>query len=180
MIACTVVVDRVKRKVEREGFEPSKANAGRFTVCSLWPLGHLSPAWSRWPESNWQPTDYKSVALPLSYTGSRKHSKKFARIQRTPCPLARNLLPTSVRYNVSSRCSRLQTSYMAIAPATEALSDSTPRRCGIDACRSQVPSTNGRSPVSPPRTSTGRGGRSMANRLRPPRGVKAMLQQPTR
>ena len=55
--------------VEREGFEPSKAIAGRFTVCSLWPLGHLSPAWSRWPESNWQPTDYKSVALPLSYIG---------------------------------------------------------------------------------------------------------------
>ena len=23
-----------------EGFEPSKASAGRFTVCSLWPLGH--------------------------------------------------------------------------------------------------------------------------------------------
>ena len=58
--------------VEREGFEPSKAYAGRFTVCSLWPLGHLSPAWSRWPESNWQPTDYKSVALPLSYIGPRR------------------------------------------------------------------------------------------------------------
>src|SRR5215831_13643860 len=57
--------------VEREGFEPSKAYAGRFTVCSLWPLGHLSPSWSRWPESNWQPTDYKSVALPLSYIGPR-------------------------------------------------------------------------------------------------------------
>src|SRR5262245_51001201 len=51
--------------VEREGFEPSKAYAGRFTVCSLWPLGHLSPLQSRWPESNWQPTDYKSVALPI-------------------------------------------------------------------------------------------------------------------
>src|SRR5208282_1562194 len=24
---------------------------------------------SRWPELNWQPTDYKSVALPLSYIG---------------------------------------------------------------------------------------------------------------
>ena len=24
----------------REGFEPSKAEAGRFTVCSLWPLGY--------------------------------------------------------------------------------------------------------------------------------------------
>ena len=27
--------------VGREGFEPPKAYAGRFTVCSLWPLGHL-------------------------------------------------------------------------------------------------------------------------------------------
>jgi uncharacterized protein YajQ (UPF0234 family) len=26
--------------VGREGFEPSKAEAGRFTVCSLWPLGY--------------------------------------------------------------------------------------------------------------------------------------------
>ena len=30
------------RMVEGEGFEPSKANAGRFTVCSLWPLGYPS------------------------------------------------------------------------------------------------------------------------------------------
>ena len=29
------------RRVGREGFEPPKAYAGRFTVCSLWPLGHL-------------------------------------------------------------------------------------------------------------------------------------------
>src|SRR5579884_2251469 len=28
--------------VERGGFEPPKASAGRFTVCSLWPLGNLS------------------------------------------------------------------------------------------------------------------------------------------
>ena len=27
--------------VGREGFEPSKAYADRFTVCSLWPLGYL-------------------------------------------------------------------------------------------------------------------------------------------
>jgi hypothetical protein len=30
--------------VERGGFEPPKAVAGRFTVCSLWPLGYLSVA----------------------------------------------------------------------------------------------------------------------------------------
>ena len=29
--------------VEGEGFEPSKAYAGRFTVCSRWPLGHPPP-----------------------------------------------------------------------------------------------------------------------------------------
>ena len=28
--------------VEEEGFEPSKYKYGRFTVCSLWPLGHSS------------------------------------------------------------------------------------------------------------------------------------------
>src|SRR5258705_4124390 len=28
--------------MERGGFDPPKAFAGRFTVCSLWPLGHLS------------------------------------------------------------------------------------------------------------------------------------------
>jgi hypothetical protein len=28
--------------VERGGFEPPKAFADRFTVCSLWPLGNLS------------------------------------------------------------------------------------------------------------------------------------------
>src|SRR5512143_3527569 len=71
--------------VEREGFEPSKAIAGRFTVCSLWPLGHLSTTWSRWPESNWQPTDYKSVALPLSYIGSQQ-SGKMSGIQGTRFP----------------------------------------------------------------------------------------------
>ena len=60
------------RKVGREGFEPPKAYAGRFTVCSLWPLGHLPlnhnfskivlP--SHREDSNLRPTDYKSVALP--------------------------------------------------------------------------------------------------------------------
>ena len=28
--------------VEGAGFEPAKASAGRFTVCSLWPLGNPS------------------------------------------------------------------------------------------------------------------------------------------
>ena len=43
--------------------------AGRFTVCSLWPLGYpsscITKCWSwRW-DSNPQPADYKSAALPV-------------------------------------------------------------------------------------------------------------------
>ena len=44
---------------------------GRFTVCSLWPLGNLSIAaadkrrWSRRWDLNPQPADYKSAALPI-------------------------------------------------------------------------------------------------------------------
>jgi hypothetical protein len=40
----------------------------------------LSSLWSRWPDSNWQPTDYKSGALPVELhrhrnlsVGSRRH-----------------------------------------------------------------------------------------------------------
>ena len=33
-------VAKAGKMVVGEGFEPSKAYAGRFTVCSLWPLGH--------------------------------------------------------------------------------------------------------------------------------------------
>ena len=50
--------------MEGGGFEPPKAYADRFTVCSLWPLGNPS-IWSwRW-DSNPQPADYKSAALPI-------------------------------------------------------------------------------------------------------------------
>ena len=38
---------------------------GRFTVCSLWPLGNSSILnWSWWTDSNPRPADYKSAALP--------------------------------------------------------------------------------------------------------------------
>jgi hypothetical protein len=37
----------IEVKMEREGFEPSKASADRFTVCSLWPLGYLSINYQR-------------------------------------------------------------------------------------------------------------------------------------
>ena len=47
----------------------SEVSDNRFTVCPLWPLGN-SPiyCWSWWTESNHQPADYKSAALPLSHT----------------------------------------------------------------------------------------------------------------
>ena len=51
------------------GIRTSVGSAGRFTVCSLWPLGNPSSqktynqSW-RW-DSNPQPADYKSAALPV-------------------------------------------------------------------------------------------------------------------
>ena len=39
----------------------------RFTVCPLWPLGNSPFYWSFMSESNQQPADYKSAALPLSH-----------------------------------------------------------------------------------------------------------------
>ena len=51
--------------VDRGGFGPPKSGDDRFTVCSLWPLGNLSIYWSWRLESNPQPADYKSAALPV-------------------------------------------------------------------------------------------------------------------
>ncbi len=49
----------------------TEVSDNRFTVCPLWPLGK-SPIccknWSWRTESNHQPADYKSAALPLSHT----------------------------------------------------------------------------------------------------------------
>ena len=44
-----------------------EGRAGRFTVCSLWPLGNLTTTllkWCRLSDSNQPPADYKSAALP--------------------------------------------------------------------------------------------------------------------
>ena len=52
---------------------------GRFTVCSLWPLGNLPKnikLWSWWWESNLQPIDYKSIALPSWATPAQRFLKK--------------------------------------------------------------------------------------------------------
>ena len=55
-----------------------ESSANGFTVRPLWPLGNPSKLfWSWWRESNPQPADYKSAALPLSHT-SIKYLKKLA------------------------------------------------------------------------------------------------------
>ena len=53
--------------VEGDGFEPSKA---QLTDLQSAPFGHsgIPRYWSWWRESNPQPADYKSAALPLSHT----------------------------------------------------------------------------------------------------------------
>ena len=45
----------------------TESSANGFTVRPLWPLGKPSIFWSWWRESNPQPADYKSAALPLSH-----------------------------------------------------------------------------------------------------------------
>ena len=47
-----------------------ESSANGFTVRPLWPLGNpsINKYWSWWRESNPQPADYKSAALPLSHT----------------------------------------------------------------------------------------------------------------
>ena len=65
--------------VEREGFEPSKAKAARFTVWSRWPLGYLSTI-------NWQNG---------AGDGTRTHDLRFTK------PLLYQLSYSSIP---SSRC----------------------------------------------------------------------------
>ena len=52
----------------RRWIRTTEGDASRFTVCPLWPLGNSPIFWSWWRESNPQPADYKSAALPLSHT----------------------------------------------------------------------------------------------------------------
>ena len=78
---------------------------GRFTVCSLWPLGNLSiwlgyystvlknvqafltEKWSWWWDSNPQPADYKSAALPIEL---HQHKASF--------PVALKIIYKTVRF----------------------------------------------------------------------------------
>ena len=54
--------------MDGEGFEPSKASPADLQSA---PFGHsgIHPYKSRQSESNQQPIDYKSIALPLSHVG---------------------------------------------------------------------------------------------------------------
>src|SRR5215213_6082886 len=97
----------------------SVGEAGRFTVCSLWPLGHTpghalaalcgAPEYgskrhrlfngakeamgeSPGRDSNPRPAAYKAAALPLSYPGL-KATGKIAVVRR-PCPSNNAILPS--------------------------------------------------------------------------------------
>ena len=58
-----------------------ESSANGFTVRPLWPLGKPSIIWSWRRESNPQPADYKSAALPLSHT-SEGTVKKVGDLER--------------------------------------------------------------------------------------------------
>ena len=74
--------------VDGDGFEPSKSVTADLQSAPFGRSGthprntniKLSMScWSRRSESNQQPTDYKSVALPLSYAGRKNGDPKGAR-----------------------------------------------------------------------------------------------------
>ena len=58
------VVEQLSILVEGEGFEPSKAVPSDLQSDPFGHSGTPPKFWCRLPESNWWPTDYKSVALP--------------------------------------------------------------------------------------------------------------------
>ena len=60
----------------------TEGGANRFTVCSLLATRESSHAWSWWSESNQQPADYKSAALPLSHTSEVFGTKTLCRTIR--------------------------------------------------------------------------------------------------
>ena len=65
--------------------------ANGFTVRPLWPLGNSSKIWSWRSESNQQPADYKSAALPLSHASTIYSTH----IQFSRCMATRNGLEPS-------------------------------------------------------------------------------------
>ena len=63
--------------VEGAGFEPAKAEPADLQSAPVDRLGTPPEIdeWCRLPESNWRPTDYKSVALPTELS---RHTKLCA------------------------------------------------------------------------------------------------------
>ena len=76
MPAFSLLLDHLKprKMVEGDGFEPSKLTRQIYSLLPLAtrePLHNLTQRWCRLPESNWRPTDYKSVALPTELSRRR-------------------------------------------------------------------------------------------------------------
>jgi hypothetical protein len=77
-------IELLPRMVEREGFEPSKAYASRFTVCPVWPLRYLSvqskPTVRTYGAGDWNRTSdrrfTKPVLYQLSYTSTVDYSNR--------------------------------------------------------------------------------------------------------
>ena len=65
--------------MEGAGFEPAKAEPADLQSAPVDRLGTPPEIdeWCRLPESNWRPTDYKSVALPTELS---RHYIKWVRI----------------------------------------------------------------------------------------------------
>src|SRR5262245_45619585 len=70
--------------MERGGFEPPKADAGRFTACSLWPLGHLSAAVRQCAHG----ADGRSRTDDLLITSQPLYLLSYIGGQHRPLPLA--------------------------------------------------------------------------------------------
>jgi hypothetical protein len=64
--------------VERTGFEPVKAVPADLQSAPFGQLGNLSKNWSRRWDSNPQPADYKSAALPIEL---RRHVAELTGIE---------------------------------------------------------------------------------------------------
>src|SRR5215471_12776841 len=80
--------------MERGGFEPPKAYAGRFTVCSLWPLGHLSAngadEWTRGADGRSRTDDLlitSQLLYLLSYIGRPHRAPRCAVLAIKECDL---------------------------------------------------------------------------------------------
>lgn len=71
--------------VQGEGFEPSKACAGRFTVCSHWPLGHpcifLELAMGFEPATFCLQSSCSTVELRQPLLAIFFYSRKFLRVK---------------------------------------------------------------------------------------------------